>query len=111
MSWRLVEARGQEDAVGGLGALGTVVVLLGGCLFALLIVVIARREAGAVRVRAEQDSQAIRDQARDVLAEVERREVRVTDREAHLASEQASLAETRQQVLKEVDEADQARRK
>ncbi|MCL2668483.1 MAG: HDIG domain-containing protein [Micrococcales bacterium] len=97
--------------MGGLGAVGMVVVLLGACLFALLLVVIARREAGAVRARAEQDSDAIRAQARDTLAEIERRELRVTDREAHLAAELATLAETRQTVLREVDEADQARRR
>ena len=95
----------------GLGAVSTVVVLLGACLFALLLVVIARREAGAVRTRADVDARAIREQARDTLAEVERRELRVADREAHLAAELASLAETRRTALAEADEADKVRRK
>ena len=94
-----------------MGAVGTVVVLLGACLFALLLVVIARREAGAVRARAEEDARAIREQARDSLAEIERRELRVTDREAHLAADLVNLAETRRTTQAEADEADQARRK
>ncbi|MDR3069164.1 MAG: ribonuclease Y, partial [Cellulomonas sp.] len=66
-----------------MGAVGTAVVLLGACLFALLLVLIARREAGAVRTRADEDARAVREQAQDKLAEVKRRELRVADAEAH----------------------------
>ncbi|MCL2454362.1 MAG: HDIG domain-containing protein [Micrococcales bacterium] len=94
-----------------LGTVGTVVVLLGACLFALLLVLMARREAGAVRARAEEDARSIDERARGTLLEIERREMRLADREASLAADQANLVELERAARTEADEADQARRK
>ncbi|WP_426595316.1 ribonuclease Y [Cellulomonas sp. McL0617] len=74
-------------------ALATVVGLLGACLVALVLVLVARREAGLQRDRAADDVAAIKDEARALLADAERRDRRVTEREQVLAAERAEVDE------------------
>jgi ribonuclease Y len=70
------------------GDIGTIVGLLAACLVALLLVLVARREADAQRVQAAADVASIKDEARSLLSDVQRREARVADREHELAAEQ-----------------------
>lgn len=77
-----------------LGAEIVVVVgLLGSCLVALILVLVARREAGAQRTRATADVAAIKDEARSLLADAERRSEALAAREQALAAERRSAAE------------------
>ena len=71
-----------------------VVGLLGSCLVALILVLVARREAGAQRTRATADVAAIKDEARSLLADVERRSEALAGREQELAAERRSAAES-----------------
>jgi ribonuclease Y len=87
------------------GPVLTVVGLLGACLVALLLVVIARREADHVRRQATEDVQSIRESAQARQVDLERREARLAEREEGLAEEhdrlevlQASLRERSEQV-------------
>ncbi|GIG25191.1 ribonuclease Y [Cellulomonas denverensis] len=70
-----------------------VVGLLAACLVALILVLIARREAGAVRRQAQQDVQTIKDEARSSLADAQRREERVAEREQALNAAERALSE------------------
>ncbi|WP_448629668.1 HDIG domain-containing metalloprotein [Cellulomonas soli] len=73
--------------------IGTVIGLLGVCLVALLLVVVARREAAAQREQAAKDVASIKDEARDKFARAERREARALEREQAAAAELAAAAE------------------
>ncbi|HWJ84877.1 MAG TPA: ribonuclease Y, partial [Cellulomonas sp.] len=64
------------------GSLLVVVGLLGACLVALILVLVARREASAQRAQATKDVASIKDDARAMLADAERREARLSEREA-----------------------------
>jgi ribonuclease Y len=77
------------------GELGLVVGLLGACLVALILVLVARREATAQRAQAHADVASIRDDARALLGDAERREARLAERERAVADDQraASAAE------------------
>lgn len=75
------------------GALATVVGLLGACLVALVLVLVARREAGLQRTRAAEDVAAIKDEARALLADAERRDHRIAEREQKLAADRAEIDE------------------
>lgn len=92
------------------GAITTVVGLLGACLVALILVLIARREADLQRRRASQDVAQIRDDARAMLADAERRERRVADRERGIADERSELAELERRTRAEADALADARR-
>lgn len=70
-----------------------VVGMLAACLVALILVLIARREAGAVRRQAQEDVQSIKDEARTGLADAQRREQRVAEREQALNSAERTLSE------------------
>jgi len=74
------------------GSLLVVVALLGACLVALLLVLVARREASAQRAQAAQDVASIKDEARTLLADAQRREQRVVEREAALERDRTDLA-------------------
>ncbi|MDM7832070.1 ribonuclease Y [Cellulomonas edaphi] len=74
------------------GSLLVVIGLLGACLVALILVLVARREAAAQRVRAEQDVASIREQAQTLLSDAQRREARVAEREASIAAERAEAS-------------------
>jgi ribonucrease Y len=73
--------------------IATVVALLGACLVALLLVLLARREASAQREQAARDVVEIKDEARALLAEAERREQRAREREQAAATEQSHAAD------------------
>jgi ribonucrease Y len=70
-----------------------VVGLLAACLVALILVLLARREADAVRRQAGEDVQSIRDEARTALADAERRAARVVEREQAVATAERTAAE------------------
>lgn len=90
---------------------GAIVVgLLAACLVALLVVLFARREAAAVRARAEQDVQSIRDEARTALADAERREARVVEREGSAANAERSAVEWERAARAAQDAATDLRR-
>ena len=92
------------------GAVATVVGLLGACLVALILVLIARREADQQRRRASEDVTQIRDDARAMLADAERRERRAAERERELATERAQLAELERRTRTEADALADAQR-
>lgn len=75
------------------GSLGTIVGLLGACLVALILVLVARREAAQRRESVEREVEEVRDRARTLMADAERREQRVSDREQAVAAEQAQASE------------------
>ncbi|GCE76861.1 ribonuclease Y [Cellulomonas biazotea] len=91
------------------GPIATVIGLLGACLVALILVLVARREAGAQRARAEQDVASIKDQARALLADAERREQRVAEREQALAADRALVEELDRKARSRAEEASDAR--
>ncbi len=82
----------------GWGDVATVVVLLLACLVALVLVILARREADAARRQAKEDVESIRQEARAVLADAERRSERASERERETRLE-------RTEVRAEKDEA------
>lgn len=91
-------------------AIATVVGLLGACLVALVLVLVARREAEQQRRRATDDVARIRDEARAMLADAERRERRVADRERELAADRAEVAELERRHRAEADALAEAQR-
>ena len=92
------------------GAIATVVGLLGACLVALLLVLTARREADVQRRRASEDVAQVRDDARAMLADAERRERRVADRERAIAGERSELAELERRTRAEAEAVAETRR-
>ncbi|WP_146926192.1 ribonuclease Y [Cellulomonas xylanilytica] len=99
----------QEDVVDA-GAIGTIVGLLGACLVALVLVLVARREAGLQRSRAEADVASIKDAARAMREDVERREKRLTEREQSAARDRAEIDELERRARVELEAAAEARR-
>ncbi|WP_233549557.1 ribonuclease Y [Cellulomonas rhizosphaerae] len=73
------------------GSLLVVVGLLGACLVALILVLVARREASAQRAQATADVATIKDDARALLADAQRREARLAERETTVAAERAEV--------------------
>ncbi|GEK20666.1 ribonuclease Y [Cellulomonas xylanilytica] len=92
------------------GAIGTIVGLLGACLVALVLVLVARREAGLQRSRAEADVASIKDAARAMREDVERREKRLTEREQSAARDRAEIDELERRARVELEAAAEARR-
>ena len=64
-----------------MGEIAVIVALLLTCLVALILVLLARREAGSTRQRANEDAEAIRDEAAMLRAEVKERLAAVVARE------------------------------
>lgn len=91
------------------GPIATVVGLLGACLVALILVLVARREASAQRARAEQDVAEIKTEARALLADAERRERRLVEREQALASDRTEVEELDRKARTRAEEAADAR--
>lgn len=91
------------------GPIATVTGLLGACLVALILVLVARREAAAQRARAERDVASIKDEARALLADADRRERRLADRERALASDRAEVEELDRKARTRAQEAADAR--
>jgi ribonucrease Y len=87
------------------GDLATIVGLLVACLVALLLVLVARREADTQRAQASADVASIKDEARSLLADAERRESRVADREDELTAEQRTLTDRERAARAREDEA------
>ncbi|KQY20735.1 ribonuclease Y [Cellulomonas sp. Root485] len=92
------------------GATGTIVGLLGACLVALVLVLVARREASLQRSRAEADVASIKDAARAMREDVERRERRLTEREQSVATDRSEVDELERRVRAEAEAAAEARR-
>lgn len=92
------------------GVVATVVGLLGACLVALILVLVARREAAAQRARAELDVASIKDEARALLADAERRERRLAEREQTLAGDRAQVEDLDRKARTRAEEAADARR-
>lgn len=92
------------------GVIATIIGLLGACLVALILVLTARREADEHRRRAAQDVAQIRDDARAMLADAERRERRAAERERELTAERGQLAELERRTRAEAEELVAARR-
>lgn len=77
-----------------------VLLLLGASLLALLLVIFARREAAALRAAAERDTLAVRDDARERVEDVKRREERALLREKEIAEDHRNA----QQYARNLDE-------
>lgn len=85
---------------------GYVLALLSACLIALILVLVARREAAAVRRQAIDDSRELRDQLRDRSAEVTKRQNDLHAQENELLRERRALRRQRQRVLNREEELD-----
>ena len=92
------------------GAIGTIVGLLGACLVALVLVLVARREASLQRSRAEADVASIKDAARAMREDVERRERRLTEREQSAASERNEIDALERRTRADAEAAAESRR-
>jgi ribonuclease Y len=86
------------------GDIATIVGLLAACLVALILVLVARREADTQRAQASADVASIKDEARSLLADAQRREARVADREHEFAAEQRALTDRERAVRAQADE-------
>jgi ribonuclease Y len=87
-----------------------VVGLLAACLVALILVLLARREAAAVRQQALEDVQSIRDEARSALADAQRREARAVEREETAAATERTAGERERAARAAEDAAAELRR-
>ncbi|MCL3860168.1 ribonuclease Y [Actinotalea sp. K2] len=95
----------------------TILVLLLACLVALLLVLLARREADVQRRQAVEDVASIKAEARSALQDVERREHRVAEREREIAVERResrerleSATQRAEQLRVELESVEQLRR-
>ena len=75
-----------------------VVLLLVACLVAVLLVQFARKEAAAERDAARRESTSLREEAREAIAEAQRREERVALREREIAADQRAAGEHSRRV-------------
>jgi ribonuclease Y len=87
-----------------------VVGLLAACLVALILVLLARREAAAVRQQALEDVQSIRDEARAALVDAQRREARAVEREEHAATAERTAIDRERAARAAQDAAGELRR-
>ncbi len=74
-------------------------VLLGACLVALMLVIVARKEAATVRADARADVQHLRDETREQARETQRRHEHLEAAEDHLAAERDRIR-TKNELLK-----------
>lgn len=93
-----------------LGDAATVVALLGACLVALLLVLVARREAGALRHQAGRDVEAIRAEAQALRDDAERRQQRLAEREAAVTAERAEVERLERQARQRTESAAESQR-
>lgn len=70
-----------------------IVLLLAACLIALLLLQFARKEATAEREGARHESNTLKEEAKEILAEIQRREERVGNREREIAADQRAAGE------------------
>ena len=87
----------------------TVLVLLLACLVALVLVGLARREADAARRQAGGDVESIRDEARSVLADAQRRAERASERERETRLELAEARSQHEEAARRLASAQQER--
>ena len=92
------------------GDIATIVGLLVACLVALLLVLVARREADTQRAQASADVGSIKDEARSLLADAQRRETRAAAREDEHGAEQRVLTDRERAVRAREDEVAEAGR-
>lgn len=83
---------------------GLVVALLLACLVALVLVLLARREAAVTRAQAEKDVEGIKDEARTLLADAQRRDERSHAREEEMRAERAELRRLVEAAERRLDE-------
>jgi len=84
--------------VGEWGEAAFVIALLVACLVALVLVLLARREAEATRRQAAEDAANLKAEARTMLADVQRREEHVAQRERDVAAERREARELTEQA-------------
>ncbi|MBX9244540.1 ribonuclease Y [Actinotalea ferrariae] len=89
-----------------MGETAIVVVLLLACLVALVLVLLARREADVVRHKATEDVASIRSEARALLADAQRREERVVELEKDVTAERREARAALEQSRARAAEAD-----
>lgn len=92
-----------------MGDVAIVVGLVAACAVALVLILLARRDATITRSRADRDVSAVRDETRTLLADAQQREVRVGEREQALAAAELALADDRRALAQERDAAVAAR--
>jgi ribonuclease Y len=80
-----------------MGEIAIIIALLLACLVALILVLIARREADATRKQALQDVESIKTEARSLLGDTLGREERVTERERELTEERKRVRDLLEQ--------------
>ena len=80
------------------GDAAVIIALLAACLVALILVLLARREAEATRRQAHEDTDAIKSEARAMLADAQRREEHVARREQEVAAEWRQARELAEQA-------------
>ncbi len=88
------------------GEIGFLVALLGACLVALILVLLARREAEATRRQAHEDTASIKSEARAMLADAQRREEHVARREQEVATEWRQARELAEQAEAKVHQVE-----
>lgn len=87
-----------------------VLVLLLACLVALVLVLLARREAAVTRQQATQDVAAIKQEARAMLSDAQRREERIAERERELAAERREVRTLHEAAQRRAEQAEEDRR-
>ncbi|NCT92043.1 ribonuclease Y [Cellulomonas sp. APG4] len=87
-----------------------VLVLLLACLVALVLVLLARREAAVTRQQATQDVAAIKQEARAMLSDAQRREERIAERERELAAERREVRTLHEAAQRRAEQAQEDRR-
>ena len=90
--------------------LGTVLGLLLACLVALVLVLLARREADVTRRRASEDVASIKLEARAMLSDAQRREERIVEREKELAAERREVRALHDAAERRAEAAEAERR-
>lgn len=93
-----------------MGELAIILGLLMVCLVALVLVMLARREAAATRARATEDVASIKQEARAMLTDAQRREERIAERESELAAERREVRIRQEQAKRRLEEAEKDRR-
>ncbi len=93
--------------MGDMSEAAIIVALLLACLVALVLVLLARREAAMTRAQATEDAAAIKAEARAQVEELRRREERVGERESELKAERQRLRELDEQLDARVRELEE----
>ena len=88
------------------GDVGFPIALLGACLVALILVLLARREADATRRQAHEDTASIKSEAKAMLADAQRRDENVARREQEVAAEWRQARELAEQAEAKAHQAE-----